>query len=137
MLPSSSITRATVALVSSEALPAMTAAERSSHQVESKDSATESESDAARNWRPLCHSVSENDVEITGDQSHTVEETAIAHEEAGNTNGKHAATGGTEVGASTKKPGSIMTAAQPFWPQRNHFGHCVSFYSQEQLRHYV
>ena len=37
---------ATVALLSSEALPAMRAAERSSQHVESKDFATESESDA-------------------------------------------------------------------------------------------
>ena len=40
MMPSSSTTPATVALVSSEALPVMTAAERSSQHVESKDSAS-------------------------------------------------------------------------------------------------
>jgi hypothetical protein len=73
MLPTSSTTPATVALVNSEALPAMTAAERSSQLVESKDSATESESDADEEAY-----VSENDLEITGEQSHTVEETSIA-----------------------------------------------------------
>ena len=47
--------------VSSDALPAMTAAERSTQHVESKDSAMESESDAEakgylseNDWEPYC-----------------------------------------------------------------------------------
>ena len=68
----------------------MTAAERSSQHVECKDSVTEGESDAEEE---AC--VSENDFEMTGGQSHTVEETVIAHEEAGNTSDKSAATGAT------------------------------------------
>ena len=66
MLPTSSTTPAAAALVSSEALPAMTAAQRSSQHVESKDSATESESDAEEKGY-----LSENDLEMTVEQSHT------------------------------------------------------------------
>lgn len=56
---------------------------------------------------------SANDCEVIGEQ-----ETAIAHEEAGNTNGKRAATEGTESEAPTKKPKSILTAAQHTFTQK-------------------
>ena len=59
-----------------------------SQHVECKDSTIEGESDAGEEAY-----VPENDFEITGEQSHTLEETVIAHEEAGNTSGKSAATG--------------------------------------------
>ena len=64
MLHSSSTTPAAAVLVSSEALTVMTLAERSSQDVESKDSATESKSDTEVEGY-----LSENDLEITGEQS--------------------------------------------------------------------
>jgi hypothetical protein len=85
---SSSATPATVALVSSEALTVMTPAERSSQHVECKYSTMEGESDAEEDSEAY---VSKNDFEITGEQLHTVGQTAIAHEEADNTSGKRAA----------------------------------------------
>ncbi len=48
----------------------------------------EGESDAEEDSEAY---VSKNDFEITGEQLHTVGETAIAHEEADNTSGKRAA----------------------------------------------
>ena len=65
MLPSSSTTPEGAVLVSSEALTVMTPAERSSQDVESKDSTTESKSDSEVEGY-----LSENDLEITGEQSH-------------------------------------------------------------------
>ena len=62
---------------------------------ESQDSATESESDAEEEGF-----VSENDLEIMGEESHTVEE-------AGNTNSTGAASGGTETPA--KKAEVMLT----------------------------
>jgi hypothetical protein len=83
----------------------MPVAERSSHHVESKDSDTESESDTEEKGYLL-----ENDWEITvhrqyfnGKQTHTVEE-------AGNTTGTDAVSGGTEVQA--KKAKITMTERQ-------------------------
>ena len=68
MLPSSSTTPTETALVISETLTVMTLPSRSPHNVESKDSTKESESDTEEK-----ESVSENDLEISGEQSHTVE----------------------------------------------------------------
>ena len=45
-------------------------------------------------------------------------ETAIAHEEAGNTSGKRVATGGTQDEASSKKPKSTMTSEQETFVQK-------------------
>ncbi len=66
VLPSSSTTRSRLEALTAMALPAM-----SSQNVEAKDSATEpgSESNAEEGGH-----VSENDLEITGEPSHTVEE---------------------------------------------------------------
>jgi hypothetical protein len=66
MLPSSSNTPSAPAL---EALTAMTLPALSPQNVEAKDSATESESNAEEGGY-----VSKNDLEITGEPSHTVEE---------------------------------------------------------------
>ena len=55
---------------------------------------------------------SDNDCEVIGGK-----ETAIAHEETGNTKGKRAATGGTEAEAPTKKSKRAMTADQQMFTQ--------------------
>ena len=68
MLPSSSTTPAEEGLVSSETLTVMTLPVRSPQNVESKDSVTESDSDTEEEE---CES--ENDLEILGEQSDTVD----------------------------------------------------------------
>jgi hypothetical protein len=73
------------ALVSSEALTVMMLPARSSQNVERKDLDTDSESDAEEETYVL-----ENDLETTGEQSNTVEET-------GNTNSTDTVPGRTEA----------------------------------------
>ena len=69
MLPSSSTTPAAGTVVSSEALTTMTLPVRSPRNVDSKHLAKESESDVEEEAY-----VSQNDLKISGEQSHTVEE---------------------------------------------------------------
>ena len=71
----------------------------------------ESESDDSEAQKRGEHE-SDKDCEVTG-----AKETAIAHEETGNTNGKRAATGGTEAEAPTKKSKRAMTADQQMFTQ--------------------
>ena len=68
MLPSSSTTPTEEGLVSSETLTVMTLPVRSPQNVESKDSVTESDIDTEEEE---CES--ENDLEILGEQSDTVD----------------------------------------------------------------
>ena len=79
--------------------------------VDNEEDSTESESD---------DSVSNDCGERESDKDCVVivrKETAIAHEEAGNTNCKRAATGGTQTEALSKKPKSTMTAEQQTFVQ--------------------
>ena len=98
MLPSSSTTPTEEGLVSSETLTVMTLPVRSPQNVESKDSVTESDIDTEEEE---CES--ENDLEILGEQSDTVDVT-------GNTNSTEDSSGGTET--SVKKTKIILTENQ-------------------------
>ena len=86
MLPSSSTVQP----------PALTISVALNVSVDNEEGGTESESDDSEAQESGEHE-SENECEFIGEK-----ETAIAHEEAGNTNGKRPATGGAEAEASPK-----------------------------------